>query len=581
MTLGVFLAIGVAALLAVYGVLRLLDLVLTFTDFKILIFSTETESTIARLRRDDGNRAAFEAIYAEGNDPWNSLSPRFRYQQKKYDAIMSFLPQRRFGRALDIGCGLGVLSRRLAARADNVLGLDLAEAAVARARARNADIPNMEFAQADIFDLPPELNGNFDLVLLADVLYYAPDTSHEAYRALAARVADLLKPGGVCIVCDHYFGWVMDAPTRLANMIHDAFRREARFGAITEHWRPFYLVTLLTLGGAEVARAKPAKPNHGRKLSALLAGLALIGLVVWIGARQIGLQVLSAGWAIPLAVLVHLAQLALSSFAWKSVSSGGTLSGLALLRLRIMREGINSLLPVAQIGGVLVNIRLLAQRGVKTASAAAGGIVDLWTEGVAQAFFILAGLMILASLGRYPVILSWLGGVVAVIALGLAGLGFVQRSGLLQKLEDWALRQAGAMPLLSADSLRGFDGEIRRRLQHRGRILSGVALHLLSWMLGTAEVWLILMAIGSPVTPAEALVIESLGTAVRSGGFLVPAALGVQEGGFILACSLFGLAPVTAVALSMVKRMREILIGIAGLVLWWRAEWKHRFAPAR
>jgi len=48
----------------------------------------------------------------------------------------------------------------------------------------------------------------------------------------------------------------------------------------------------------------------------------------------------------------------------------------------------------------------------------------------------------------------------------------------------------------------------------------------------------------------------------------VPGALGVQEAALILVCSPFGVPPETAVALSMVKRVRELGYGLTGLAAW-------------
>ena len=573
MSLGVLLASAAAFLVLAYAVLRFMELLPSIADARILIGHTETDSTIQRVRQSAGNRAAFEAIYQERDDPWNSNTPGYRYQQRKYEVILSLLPQRRFAHVLDIGCGLGAMSWRMAARADKVLGLDLAQSAVERASAHYADIPNLTFAQGDIFALPPELDGAFDLILLTDVLYYAPDTSRESYEKVAARVAQLLRPGGICVICNHYFAWVMDIPTRLSNVIHAAFKREKQFGAFQEYWRPFYLVTLLTRG--EPGAAPAPSSSRGKKLLAAMTGLALIALVAWIGVRQIGHQVLDAGWAIPMVIAVHLIQLTLSSFAWQCTISGSELSGFGLLRLRLMREAINSLLPVAQIGGLLANIRLLTQRGVSASSAAAGAVLDLWTEALSQSVFIIAGLAILAGLGGNSSLILWLGIGAAGIALGLGLLGLVQRAGLLRMLEDAILRWTGGLP---TDSTHGFAAEIHRRMEYRGRLAGASALHLLSWALGSVEVWLILTAMGVKVSLAQSFVIESLGTAIRSLGFIVPAALGVQEGGYILVCGLFGIPPATAVALSMVKRLREILVGVPGLLMWSRAEWKHRFS---
>ena len=98
-----------------------------------------------------------------------------------------------------------------------------------------------------------------------------------------------------------------------------------------------------------------------------------------------------------------------------------------------------------------------------------------------------------------------------------------------------------------------------------------MALHLLSWALGGAEVCIVLAALGHAVSPLAAVVIESLGMAARSAGFAVPGAVGVQEGGFVLACGLYGVPAEAALALSVLKRLRECLVGMPALMAWQRA----------
>jgi hypothetical protein len=63
-------------------------------------------------------------------------------------------------------------------------------------------------------------------------------------------------------------------------------------------------------------------------------------------------------------------------------------------------------------------------------------------------------------------------------------------------------------------------------------------------------------------------VIESLGQAIKVVGFAVPAAVGVQEGGYVLVCGLYGLSPEVAIALSLIKRVREIALGLPALAAW-------------
>jgi hypothetical protein len=85
-------------------------------------------------------------------------------------------------------------------------------------------------------------------------------------------------------------------------------------------------------------------------------------------------------------------------------------------------------------------------------------------------------------------------------------------------------------------------------------------------VVGTGEVYLIAWFLGTPVSWHVAFVLESLGQAIRGAGFAIPGALGVQEGGYLLLAPLAGLTPDAAVALSLAKRTRELLLGLPGLL---------------
>jgi uncharacterized membrane protein YbhN (UPF0104 family) len=98
------------------------------------------------------------------------------------------------------------------------------------------------------------------------------------------------------------------------------------------------------------------------------------------------------------------------------------------------------------------------------------------------------------------------------------------------------------------------------------------AIHLLGWLTGTLEVYVALHLMGHPIGLAEALVIESLTQALRGAAFAVPGAIGVQEGGLVILCALFGIPAGDAIALSLVKRAADIIIGIPGLIAWQVAE---------
>jgi hypothetical protein len=87
-----------------------------------------------------------------------------------------------------------------------------------------------------------------------------------------------------------------------------------------------------------------------------------------------------------------------------------------------------------------------------------------------------------------------------------------------------------------------------------------------------------LYVLGHPVELSSALVIESLGQAFKALGFAVPGALGIQEGGYILVCGLYGLSAELAIALSLVKRLREIALGLPALATW---QWLEARNPAK
>jgi len=216
-------------------------------DIGLFLKGAKTDALVTRLRAQFGHQAAFETIYRDSPDPWASATPRYHYQRRKYEVVASLLPTGgKVRRALDLGCGLGGLSRLLADRADSVLGLDVAQSAIERARAAGIGrLSNIEFKQGDVLALPQELDGQFDIVTVADVLYYLSPMSDDLLKQLATRIADLLAPGGICVLVNHFF-FGGDADSKLSRRIHNAFEWSPRFAVVSTHRRPFYLVSLLS-----------------------------------------------------------------------------------------------------------------------------------------------------------------------------------------------------------------------------------------------------------------------------------------------------------------------------------------------
>jgi uncharacterized membrane protein YbhN (UPF0104 family) len=104
-----------------------------------------------------------------------------------------------------------------------------------------------------------------------------------------------------------------------------------------------------------------------------------------------------------------------------------------------------------------------------------------------------------------------------------------------------------------------------RILRQRTRLWSGFALHLCCWCLGAGEAWVIFRLLGVDLTLSQALAIDGTVMGLRTFGFMVPAAAGVQEVSYMLAAAVFGIPPAAAIAASFARRARDLVLGVGTL----------------
>jgi putative membrane protein len=225
-----------------------------------------------------------------------------------------------------------------------------------------------------------------------------------------------------------------------------------------------------------------------------------------------------------------------------------------VLFARWIGESVNGLLPVLQVGGNVAKARVLVRRGVPGAVAGATVVVDVTLVVATQVVFTLVGIaLLLAHLGFTRLTLLAAAGAAATTAL-LAVTFVLQRRSPFTLLARLSGRIAGADRQALTAGAAAIDAGVVELYRDRRPILASAAWHLVAWFVGAGEVWLALMFLGHPVPLHTAVLLESLGQAVRTGFFLVPGALGVQEGGFVLLGGALGLAPDTALALSLTRR---------------------------
>ena len=150
------------------------------------------------MRRQTIALSHFEELYAARPDPWRLASSD--YERGKYAATLAALPRHRYAHALEIGCAIGVLTRELGGRCDDLLAVEPVDDALAEAIRRNATSPWIRFASMFVPEQWPD--GTFDLVVLSEVIDYLGEAD---VVALAERVTASLIPGGD-VVMVHWVG---------------------------------------------------------------------------------------------------------------------------------------------------------------------------------------------------------------------------------------------------------------------------------------------------------------------------------------------------------------------------------------
>lgn len=326
------------------------------------------------------------------------------------------------------------------------------------------------------------------------------------------------------------------------------------------------------------------------KIAAYLLGLAgatlFAVLLIHQGVSEVGGLVVTAGWGLLVVTAFHLIPMLADAVAWWKLFPVTNRPSLArVLWIRWLGESVNGLLPVAQVGGDIVRARMATLHGIPLHLATATVVVEVTVGVFTQVLFTLLGLFLLVVVsGGTNLARPVLGGVV-IAALCIFGFYLVQRIGLFRLLGLLVTRLIDS-PSFHALVQNGhaLDEAVQQVYQRRRDVLASCVWTMISWLVGAGEMWLGLYLLGARTDFIDALILESLAQGVKGAMFLVPGAIGVQEGGFLVVGALLGIPPEVAFALSLVKRVRELTLGVPGLLVWqWfegRRLWKRRSAPA-
>ncbi len=305
-----------------------------------------------------------------------------------------------------------------------------------------------------------------------------------------------------------------------------------------------------------------------------IAALLGSGLLAWLLARA-GLGEIIAvfslvGWNLLWLAGYRVIPILVDALGWRQLFVPGT--GPPFIDLALARwvaESVNTLFPVGQVGGHVVRARLIGR--IDRCAGEAGGtvVVDFTIGLLTQALFTLLGLALLLHQSGMNRDTSgiFIGLLAALAVLGCFFLS--QKAGLFGFAAGKVgrlLKEERALTLVSSG--RDLDAVVNTIYGRRSRLFRCLLWRLLGWVCKSGENWLFFYLAGAAMTPAQAIILESISTAFRSAAFVVPGGLGVQDGGLLLTGSLLGLAPQEVMALALGKRFRELAVGLPGLA-WW------------
>jgi glycosyltransferase 2 family protein len=314
---------------------------------------------------------------------------------------------------------------------------------------------------------------------------------------------------------------------------------------------------------------------------ALIVGLALtVFLVLHVGITQVFEAVGRVGvGGFVVILLTALPMIVFLGLAWR-VLVGPMAPLWVFFASRQLRDSATDLLPFTQIGGVVIGARAGILGGIPPIRAYSSAMVDITAEIMAQVVFTVLGLLIgLATLKASPELAPYADGLIfgtVLLVPALAAFVVLQRKGsrLAAKIAAKFLPKAVA-------HTEEFTTNLEALYRQPAKLAWSSTFHLLAWIASAAWLWVIFRLCGAEIDLMSCIAIESLLAALRAVTVFIPASIGVQEAGYAAMAQVFGLGPEVGLAVSLLKRARDVVLGIPVLLIWQAVEGRRAIARVK
>jgi glycosyltransferase 2 family protein len=302
---------------------------------------------------------------------------------------------------------------------------------------------------------------------------------------------------------------------------------------------------------------------------ALVGALVALLLVSYYGIGNVIAAVSRIGWP-ELGVIVgwQLVLFVILGVAWDLITPSRTMRRpWVLIWGRMVRDASGNCLPFSAIGGFVFGARAVTLHDVEWHTATASTVVDVTAEFLAQIAFTCVGLGILLARAPRSALAVPVEVGIGLAVLGCFGFVWVQK-GAAPVFARIGRRIAGNWFSNAEERVEVLQAELGLIYGHTGKLALGFLVHLIGWIGTGAAGWIAYRALGVPINFDDALAIEALLSAAAAVAFLVPVNAGVQEASYAGLGAIFGVPPELSLAVSLVRRARDIVVGVPILLLW-------------
>lgn len=313
-----------------------------------------------------------------------------------------------------------------------------------------------------------------------------------------------------------------------------------------------------------------------KKLSFSLAAAGLllgVALIAWFGAGRVGDAVLAVGWAgFAALILAQSVLFLILGAAWDAiVPDKPSRRPWVFLCGRMVRDAASNCLPFSQMGGFVLGARAVTLAGISWPVATASTLVDVTAEFLAQVAFAAIGLAILLvrSPGHYlaPPL------AIALLVAAIAGAAFIWlQQGAAPIFAKLGRRIAGEWFANAQSRIDLLQHELGVLYARPGHLALGSAIHLIGWIGTGIGGWMAFRLVGADIDLPAALAIEALLHVALAAAFLVPGSVGVQEVAYVALGAIFGVPPELCLGASLIRRARDLALGVPVLLAWQLAE---------